>query len=89
MSIPARMIPSSNTALKIAAAEHEVNEIMEHAKLIAAQNNENAQIQTMYEFLTAIQEDIENFVEENTSIKVASSPIRRAKTPPPPSFHDF
>ena len=69
--------------------DREVNEIMEHAKLIAAQNNENAQIQTMYEFLTAIQEDIENFVEENTSIKVASSPMRRAKTPPPPSFHDF
>ena len=58
-------------------------------KVSSAQNNENAQIQTMYEFLTAIQEDIENFVEENTSIKVASSPMRRAKTAPPPSFHDF
>merc|ERR1711916_182394 len=68
----------SNTALKSAAIDHEINEIMDHAKIIAAQHNDSSQFKTMHEFLIAIQEDIDNLVEESTSIKVASSPIRRA-----------
>ena len=73
----------SNTALKRGAVEQEIGDIMEHAKLIAAQNRESKQIKTMYDFLVAMQEDIEDLVEESTNIKVASSPIRRARTPPP------
>ena len=73
----------SNTALKRGVVEQEISEIMEHAKLIAAQNRESTHIKTLYNFLVAMQEDIEDLVEESTNIKVASSPIRRAKTPPP------
>ena len=62
------LLPSvSNTALKRGAIEQEISEIMEHAKLIAAQNRESTHIKTMYNFLVAMQEDIEDLVEESTT----------------------
>ena len=38
----------SNTALKRGAVEQEIGDIMEHAKLIAAQNRESTHIKTLY-----------------------------------------
>jgi Ca2+-binding EF-hand superfamily protein len=67
------------------SVDTEIAEMMDHSKLIVARAEGNVELTTMFEFLVAIQGDIEALDAQSVSIKVAASPskTRKPATPPP------
>ena len=58
---------------------------MDHPKLIVARAEGDVELTTMFEFLVAMQGDIEALDAQSVSIKVAASPSKTRKPATPPS----